>query len=355
MRSGKLHGEVPQQATPFEETVSGKSPKRAKLKKSPPWGIRLLIAVALLTFANGLHAQTDSGWNLSYWSLDAGVASSDILVEGLSFGLVFDPKISLSPRFMIGSRNVINFSNDNIVALETQAYFRWNFLRLESTDRITNIFLQGGVGLIAAYRGADVRNTRGSVLADATLGVNIPIFDRWHIEPSVRVGYPFIAGAVLTAGIRFPLRQNRTIEYVEVIRTPPPREVIRTIMITLVEYILFGGDTPVFNEGIDADARALNELVIDNVAKVLNENPDFVVRIEGHANPVTRVPEEIQELLTLSEARANEVAGLLKARGVDEEQIVIIAYGGTRILATDHDHWNINRRVEMMVIKGTAE
>ena len=57
--------------------------------------------------------------------------------------------------------------------------------------------------------------------------------------------------------------------------------------------------------------------------------------------------------MALSEERANEVARQLMMHGVDEEQIVIIAYGGARIVAgaDDHDHWNMNRRVELIVIQ----
>ena len=324
--------------------------KNAKKIRRPVFGVRPLVALVFLALTGMLHANTNVG-SLPYWALSAGFSTSDILVEGTSFGLVIDPRVTLSPRFMVGSKNIINFSSDNIVALESQAYFRWNFLRLGDIERQTNIFVQGGIGLLAAYRGADVTNTRGSVLADVTAGITIPLSDRWYIEPSVRGGYPFIAGASLTAGIRFPLRQQVRTEFVEVIRSPPPVEIVRTITIALVEYILFGPDIHAFNVGVDADARGLNELVVNVVANTLRENPDFLVRVEGHANPVDHDEAEIEVLYALSLARANEVAGLLRARGVNDEQIVIAASGGNRVLASDHDHWNINRRVELMVIQ----
>ncbi|MCL2557237.1 MAG: OmpA family protein [Treponema sp.] len=326
-----------------------------QLKKKTRNPARLPIAAALLILAGGLHANTNA-WNEPYWALSAGVASSDILVEGMSFGLVLDPRVTLSPSFMLGSKNIINFSSDNIIALESQAYFRWNFLRLGRPERQTNIFAQGGIGLLAAYRGADVTMTRGSVLADFTAGLTIPISDRWFIEPSIRAGYPFIAGASLTAGIRFPLRQQARIEFVEIAAPPPPPvEIVRTTFIAMLEYILFGPDIHVFNVGVDADARGLNELVINAVAQTLRENPDFIVRVEGHANPVDHDYEEIAVLDALSLRRANEVARLLRARGVHDDQIVISAFGGTRVLASDHDHWNINRRVELMVIQHSAD
>jgi len=307
--------------------------------------------LALLAFAGGLRAHA-SGWE-PYWALDAGIVSSDILIEGMSFGLALDPRISLSPGIMIGSKNIINFSSDaeiNIVSLETQAYLRWNFLRRGTAERPFNTFVQGGVGLLAAYRGSDVQMTRGSVLADVTAGITIPLSDRWHIEPSLRVGYPFIAGASLTAGIKFPLKRPQSrIEYVEVVRMPPPVEIVRKIAISEVEYIIFGPDISRYNDGIDADARALNDLIIGHVVEVLTENSNYVVRLEGHANPLTLTPSEVADLVTLSEARSDEVAMQLRARGVAEDQIVVAAFGGARIAAREFDHRNMNRRVELII------
>ena len=331
----------------------GKNAKRLRL---PTFGARPLVALAFLTFAGVLHANTNANTGITpYWALSGGLASNDILVEGMSFGLVLDPRVTLSPAFMVGSKNVINFSNDDIVALESQAYLRWNFLRPGKGERQANVFVQGGLGLLAAYRGSDVRRTRGSVLADLTAGITIPLSDRWHIEPSIRGGFPFIAGASVTAGVKFPLRQLTRTEFVEVVRTPPPVEIARTSFIAMVEYILFGPDIHAFNVGVDADARGLNDLVVAAVARTLMENPDFVVRVEGHANPVDHDAAEIEVLYALSLRRANEVAGLLRARGVRDEQIAVAASGGTRVLANDHDHWNINRRVELMVVRHSAD
>jgi len=348
----------PNGVAPSRASPNGAAPSRAAQRAAAPRWIfpkRAVLFFALLGTAAALHAQAGR-WE-TFWALDAGIASNDILVEGVSLGLVLDPSISLTPRITIGSKNVINFSTDetmNIVALETQAYFRWNFLRLRNPERPTNIFAQGGVGLVAAYRGADVQMTRGSVLVDGTAGITIPVSSRWHIEPSVRVGYPFIAGVSVTAGRRFPLRLPSRIEYREIIRIPPPTEIVKRITIVQVEYVIFGPDISAYNDGIDADARALNDLVIGHTVEVLKENPNYVVRLEGHANPLTYTPAQFEDLVALSEERADEVAGLLKARGVPEEQIVVAAFGGARTAARDFDHRNMNRRVEL-IIKEIAE
>jgi outer membrane protein OmpA-like peptidoglycan-associated protein len=49
--------------------------------------------------------------------------------------------------------------------------------------------------------------------------------------------------------------------------------------------------------------------------------------------------------------RANAVAAQIKARGVAEEQMVIIAFGGTRTVTHDHHIWNRNRRVELLIVQ----
>ena len=313
-----------------------------------------------------VHAQAGTaGGGRSHWVLSGGIAANDTLVEGVSFGLVFDPRVALSPWLMLGSKSLVNFSTDDILTLETQAFLRWNFLTLGTSPNELSLFAQGGVGLLAAFRDNDATRSRGSILLDASAGITIPLSERWQIEPSVRFGYPFIAGAALTAGVRFPLPRReappqiwtvteyveiiRTLPPVEVIRELPPVEIVRSVFVAQIEYVMFGPDMTRYNDGIDADGRALNDLVIDQVARVLRENPEFVVRIEGHANPVTHAPGETEELVALSEARANEVARRLRERGVDDDRIVVAALGGTRIIAGDHDHWNVNRRVELMV------
>ena len=329
---------------------------------------KTIVFLALLLMAISVQARPPN-WDNSYLSLDGGVGTSLALVDGFSAGLYVEPKFGISPRFMVGSKNGIHYSwedgenTDNIIIMETQLYFRWNFLRLGPSHNPANIFVQGGFGLLGAFRGNDVHMSRASILADVTAGITIPISASWHIEPTISGGFPFLGGLAVTIGRKFSLPRraiNQVIreivyeyEYVEILREIPPVEIISRVLISQVEYILFAPDIAVFNRGLDHDAQSLNELVINHVAQSLRENSDFHIRIEGHANPVTHAPGEIEELAALSEARANEVARLLRERGVAEEQIVVIALGGTRTVAAeeDHDHWNMNRRVELIMVQ----
>ena len=335
----------------------------------------LIISTALIS---GLNAQTEYPAG-DFWSLNLGAGVNGILVEGVSFQLVIDPRLWLSPPLMVGSKVGINYSAEensvgsdlgNILTFEGQVYLRWNFLRMgKNPEKETNIFLQGGLGLISAYRGREgktltsVTETRGSVLAEAALGVNVPLTSKWHLEAQAYGGYPHLYGVSLTGGYKFPLPKKteyhvkeKTVvktEYVEVIKMLPPNEIIKRIMISSVEFVLFGPDIGSYNIGIDNDARQLNELVLDYTAQTLKDNPTYRVRIEGHANPWTYDVSEADDLMALSNMRANMVAEQLRSKGVSDEQMVLISFGGTRTVTreTDWDIRNRNRRVEMIIIE----
>jgi len=318
----------------------------------------ILTLILFLILVGGLHAQTEFPAG-NYWSLNMGVGMSDILVDGYSFQLILDPKLWLSPSFMVGSRMGANYSAEenshDILTFEGQVYLRWNFLRLGRSNPV-NIFVQGGVGLLSAYRGEnnpfdDVTMTRGSLLADAAAGVTIPLSSRWHIEPSVRGGYPHIAGFSLTAGYKFPLPQGGK---TEIIKTVSSNEIIRIIRITAIEFVIFGPDIGNYNVGIDRDAQQLNELVLNSIVQILNENPDFRVRLEGHANPITVNTSEADDLMALSTMRANAVAQQLRDKGVSDDQMIIVAFGGTRNATNEWDVRNRNRRVELILIQVDA-
>jgi outer membrane protein OmpA-like peptidoglycan-associated protein len=307
--------------------------------------------ILLLTFVvlfKGLYAQTVFPGG-EYWSLDAGFGTADILVKGLSYQFIVDPKLSLSPPLMLGNKFCVNYSTDEILAFEGQIYLRWNFLRWGGLEKPVNIFLQGGIGMLAMYRGtdspfSDMTKNRGSLMVDAAAGVTIPLTSSWHIEPQVRAGYPHIAGVGITAGYKFPLSRKTKYE-----KIPSSSEIIKHIIISSVDSIMFGPDTEQYNVNIGQDARELNETVLNSIEKTLKENPDFLVRIEGHANPVTNDPAEADSLMRLSRMRADTIAGKLKEKGVTEEQMVIVAFGGTKTITNDTR--NMNRRVELMIIQ----
>jgi len=304
--------------------------------------------IFLLMFAavfNGLYAQTEFPGGY-YWSLDAGYGTTDILVKGLSNQIIIDPKIWLSPAFMVGNKFGVNYSTDKILAFEDQVYLRWNFLRPGRPEKPVNLFLQGGIGILAMYKGTDtlfgdVANNRGSLIFDMAAGVTIPLTSRWHIEPSIRGGYPHIAGVSITAGYKFRFPQQKAKD--------GNLDVIKRMLVAGFDSIMFGPDTEQYNVDIDRSVQEHNETVLNSIAKTLKDNPGYHVRIEGHANPVTNDTAETDRLIALSIMRADTVAEKLKAKGVTEEQMVVMGFGGAKIISSDIR--NMNRRVELIVIR----
>jgi outer membrane protein OmpA-like peptidoglycan-associated protein len=130
-----------------------------------------------------------------------------------------------------------------------------------------------------------------------------------------------------------------------------PNETTKKIWIGTIEHIMFGPDMEQYNAGLDSFTRERNELTLNDLAQTLIEHPEFGIRIEGHANPVTNDPDEEEELISLSRRRAEAVAGQLRAKGVHEGQIVLAALGGAKTITSDYEIRNKNRRVELTVIQ----
>jgi len=373
----------------------------------------IILPLALIMLSGGLYAQTEIP-SEDYWSLDAGVGMTDILIKGLSYQLLVDPKISISSPLMVGTRMEINYSTDKIFSLDNQIYLRWNFLRLGYPEKPVNIFIQSGVGLLVAYRGGenglfnDATKSRGSFLVDAAAGVTLPLSSDWHIEPSIRIGYPHIAGISVTIGRKIPFRaeqnkyscekyssaaepvisepnteqSNVNIESDKKKNEPILNDVVNAESVTLgsdteqsnvnidsnnrklnglifsdiayAESVMFGADIEQYNVNVDSDTRKRNESVLNEIVKMLKKNPNYRVRIEGHANPFVSNPSKANGLIAFSKRRADTIAEQLRARGVDEKQMLVIAFGGTRPISGNKNRTEMNRRVELIVFKDTV-
>jgi len=81
-------------------------------------------------------------------------------------------------------------------------------------------------------------------------------------------------------------------------------------------------------------------------ARLLSENPDMSVVLEGHADE--RGSREYN--LALGERRAKAIEEILNLQGVGKDQIQVISFGEERPVALGHDEeaWRLNRRVELL-------
>jgi outer membrane protein OmpA-like peptidoglycan-associated protein len=150
--------------------------------------------------------------------------------------------------------------------------------------------------------------------------------------------------------------------------TPPTKEVIlQRIRIIDIEFILFSGDARIYDgpsptggTNLTAAEIATNDANITAMANALLANPEYMIILHGHANPVTFTPAERQDLMSLSMDRALAVEAKLKEK-YDALNMPPVEppfsprasstwYGGERNLAASSSTYaGLNRRVEMIL------
>jgi outer membrane protein OmpA-like peptidoglycan-associated protein len=86
---------------------------------------------------------------------------------------------------------------------------------------------------------------------------------------------------------------------------------------------------------------------LHEIAKILNENPNFKVEVAGHTDSRGEAALNKQ----ISQDRANSVKNILVSNGVNESRITSIGYGEEFPIAKDDENGlsEINRRVEFII------
>lgn len=121
----------------------------------------------------------------------------------------------------------------------------------------------------------------------------------------------------------------------------------------VVQTINFDPDAATFNKLSDEQIRANHE-TLDEVAQQIKEHPGAKVIIEGYANNVSGTEkEDREELIPLSQKRAEAIIEELAKRGIDPEILTAKGMGGANPIAArrDRDNWWKNRRVEFRIVK----
>ena len=88
---------------------------------------------------------------------------------------------------------------------------------------------------------------------------------------------------------------------------------------------------------------------LQNLAKILKENPSFKLKIAGHTDSVGSESSN----LTLSKSRATAVKLYLGQYGISADRFIIEAYGETQPVGDNNtaEGRQQNRRVEMEIIQ----
>jgi hypothetical protein len=125
--------------------------------------------------------------------------------------------------------------------------------------------------------------------------------------------------------------------------------------------IVFRSDRADF-VGLDKGVIDRNEAMIARLAAIFGKYGDYQIRIEGHANSVSRImgysaakiaAEEKNELIPLSTARAAAIRTRLIQKGIAASRMTVYGLGSSEPLVDFKDaanRWK-NRRVEFVLVR----
>jgi hypothetical protein len=153
-----------------------------------PWGCFLVF------LCSGVFAQESLA---ERFSLGLGLEGNVNTLESFAMGAIGQVDYSFLPFLQAGFKGTFSYSFDGIASAEPEIFLRWS-----PKLGPGRLFVQAGAG--AAFYFKD--GVLGYFLGEGVLGYRAPLGDAgWYIEPYLRGGYPFLAGA----GIMFGLSPRR--------------------------------------------------------------------------------------------------------------------------------------------------
>ncbi|MCR4954841.1 MAG: OmpA family protein [Treponema sp.] len=121
----------------------------------------------------------------------------------------------------------------------------------------------------------------------------------------------------------------------------------------VVNTIYFAGGGATF-DGLSEEQLTANRETLDEIAQQINEHPGVDVIVEGYANNVSGTEkEDKEELIPLSQERADFIIKELIARGIEPNKLSAVGKGGANPIAArkDRANWWKNRRIEFIIKK----
>lgn len=103
----------------------------------------------------------------------------------------------------IGMKAVWFVCSDGISVLEVNFLYRFYFSDRRAYSGSFVQFLGGPAIFFGGENGVSIPPKIGAFSIGLSFGWRFLIKDKWFIEPSIRAGYPYLAGAGLSAGMRF--------------------------------------------------------------------------------------------------------------------------------------------------------
>jgi len=191
-----------------------------------------------------------------------------------------------------------------------------------------------------------------------------PVMKKWWVEEEPDYNYVAILKNIPIPEVTY----ETIIQEVEVWQHIPPTEVLQSIEIIGIDYVIFSGDSREYNgdsptggTDLTASEKNYNTSIIEGVATMLKDNPDYLVLLHGHANPTTFTDGETVELTQLSKDRADAVAAELNTEyekpsvanePLDQSRVQKSGYGGEKTLfGSNSPYTPLNRRVEVILFR----
>lgn len=149
--------------------------------------------------------------------------------------------------------------------------------------------------------------------------------------------------ALIAAGVVVALCLPRGEKVVEVEKTIVVRD---TVYVQQVEEIEASFNAAQFEQG-KAELNDDSKLALHDLAKVLKNNPELRIRIEGHTSAEGDAAVNQQ----LSEARAQAAVDfLVNKEGIDASRVEAVGMGSSKLKDSENPNSDVNRRTEFEIL-----
>jgi hypothetical protein len=130
-----------------------------------------------------------------------GVEGNANTREGAAFGGSLSGGVDLDDQFSLGLRITLSSNMDTVTTMEPAAFFRYYL-----PFNFSGLFAQAELGMSLFFEDGE---SYPAFLGGLAFGWRYNVNEKWYIEPSVRMGYPFLWGFGILAGFSFDIAALR--------------------------------------------------------------------------------------------------------------------------------------------------
>ena len=167
------------------------------------FSVKHLVVLLIIFFAVPLYAQTADDSSSS--------SPQDFFIAPLAEVLGYSQKgpafgggfaLGAGSGVAIGARFLYAIDTESIHTMEIAAFIRFYLL---GADACTGPFAQliAGAAIFNYEHTASPPAKAGALSVGIVAGWRFTLGERWYVEPAIRVGYPYIAGAGASFAYRF--------------------------------------------------------------------------------------------------------------------------------------------------------